>query len=63
MPKSIKKRVLKKTDDTETEVQQKLYSFKDTLKERQTTAIKIGTGILIVIFAVGGFFEIGRAHV
>jgi predicted negative regulator of RcsB-dependent stress response len=56
MPKSIKKRILKKTDDTEIEVQQKLYSFKDTLKERQTTAIKIGAGILIVIFAVGGFF-------
>jgi predicted negative regulator of RcsB-dependent stress response len=56
MPKAIKKRISKKTGDTEVKVQERLSSLKDTLKERQTSAIKIGAGILIVIIAVVGFF-------
>jgi predicted negative regulator of RcsB-dependent stress response len=56
MPKAIKKRISKKTGDTEVEVQERLSSLKDTLRERQRTAVKIGAGILIVIIAVVGFF-------
>jgi predicted negative regulator of RcsB-dependent stress response len=56
MPKAIKKRISKKTGDTELEVQERLSSLKDTLKERQTSAIKIGAGILIAIIAVVAFF-------
>jgi predicted negative regulator of RcsB-dependent stress response len=56
MPKSIKKRISKKTGDTEMEVQERISNLKDTLKERQRTAIKIGAGILIIIIAVVGFF-------
>ncbi len=56
MPKTIKKRISKKSGDTEVKVQERLSSLKDTLKKRQKSAIKIGAGILIVIIAVVGFF-------
>ena len=55
MPKLIKKRVSKKTGDTEVQVQERLSSLKDTLKERQRTALKFGAGIVIIIVAVVGF--------
>ncbi len=55
MPKAIKKRVSKKTTDTEVEVKEKLSSLKDTLRERQRTALIIGTAIAVVIIAVVGF--------
>ena len=55
MPKLIKKRVSKKTSDTEVEVEEKLSSLKDTLKERQKTALTFGAGIVIIIVAVVGF--------
>jgi predicted negative regulator of RcsB-dependent stress response len=51
MPKAIKKRVPRKTDSPEEEVQEKLSSLKDTLRERQGIALKIGIGILIIIIA------------
>jgi predicted negative regulator of RcsB-dependent stress response len=54
MPKAIKKRVSKKTGDTEVEVQERLSSLKDTLKERQRMVLKIGAGIVIIIIAVVG---------
>ena len=54
MPKAIKKRVSKKTGDTEVEVQERLSSLKDTLKERQRMVLKIGAGIVIILIAVVG---------
>jgi predicted negative regulator of RcsB-dependent stress response len=56
MPKLIKKKIPKKATDTEEEVKEKLSSFKDTLIERQQTAVKYGIGVLLVIIAVVGFF-------
>lgn len=55
MPKPIKKRISKKTTDTEEEVKEKISSLRDTLKERQQTALKYGIGILVVIIAAVGF--------
>jgi predicted negative regulator of RcsB-dependent stress response len=55
MPKAIKKRIPKKTDTPEDEVQEKLLSLKDTLEQRQNVALKIGIGILVIIIAVAGF--------
>lgn len=52
MPKAIKKRIPRKTASTETEVQEKLSSIKDTLRERQSTAMKIIIGTLFVIIAL-----------
>jgi predicted negative regulator of RcsB-dependent stress response len=54
MPKLIKRRVSKKTGDTETEVQERLSSLKDTLMERQKTVWKFGAGIVIIIAVVVG---------
>lgn len=56
MPKAIKKRIPKKAADAETEVKERLSTLKDTLRERQKTAVKIGVGILVVIIAIAGFF-------
>lgn len=56
MPKAIKKRVTKKTTNTEVEVKEKLSGLKDTLKERQRTALITGAAIVVVIIAVVGFF-------
>lgn len=52
MPKAIKKKITRKTASTETEVQEKLSSIKDTLRERQSTAMKIFVGILIIMIAL-----------
>lgn len=56
MPKAIKKKIPKKVTDTEEKVKERLSSFKDTLKERQGTALKYGIGVLILLIAVVGFF-------
>jgi len=56
MPKAIKKRIPKKTAYAESEVKERISTLRDTLRERQKTAIKIGAGILVVIIAVAGFF-------
>ena len=56
MPKAIKKKIPKKVTDTEQEVKERLSSFRDTLKEKQQTAIKYGTGVLVLLIAVVGFF-------
>jgi predicted negative regulator of RcsB-dependent stress response len=56
MPKAIKKRISKKTTDTEAEVREKFSTLKDTLRERQQTAMKFGAGILVAIIAVASFF-------
>jgi predicted negative regulator of RcsB-dependent stress response len=56
MPKAIKKRIPKHTADAETEVKERLSTLRDTLRERQKIAVKIGVGILVVIIAVAGFF-------
>ena len=55
MPKPIKKRVPKKTASTETEVKDKLVSLKDTIKERQKTALKYGAGALVIFIAIASF--------
>jgi predicted negative regulator of RcsB-dependent stress response len=55
MPKAIKKRVAKKTDTPEEGVQTTLSNLKDTFLERQSTALKIGIGILVIIIAVVSF--------
>lgn len=55
MPKAIKKRVAKKTDTPEEGVQATLSNLKDTLLERQSTALKIGIGLLVIIIAVVSF--------
>jgi len=55
MPKLIKKRISKKTADSETEVQERFYSFKDTIKEKRQTVIKYAIGILVIAIAIIGF--------
>lgn len=55
MPKAIKKRIPKKTPDTESEVKDKLISLKDTLKGQKKTVLKYGVIILVVIIAISGF--------
>lgn len=52
MPKAIKKRISKKSDAPVEEVQEKLSTLKDTLQQRQSIALKIGLGILLIIAAV-----------
>jgi len=54
MPKSIKKRVSKKTTTTEAEVKDKLTSLKDTIKERKKTAFKYGLSIVVIVIAIVG---------
>jgi predicted negative regulator of RcsB-dependent stress response len=54
MPKLIKKRLPKKTTDTETEVKEKLFSIKDTLKQKRDTALKFGAAVAIIIVAIVG---------
>jgi predicted negative regulator of RcsB-dependent stress response len=56
MPKIIKKRIQKKTTDTEVEVKERLSSLRDTLKERQKTALQYGIVILLILAAFVGFF-------
>jgi len=56
MPKAIKKRIPKKTADAETEVKERISTLRDTLRERQKTAIKIGAGVLVVLIADASFF-------
>ncbi len=55
MPKPIKKRVPKKTASAESEVKDKLVSLKDTIKERQKTALKYGAGVLVIFIAIVSF--------
>jgi tetratricopeptide (TPR) repeat protein len=55
MPKPIKKRITKKTGDTETEVRARLTSLKDALKHRQKTVWKFTAGILVVLAILAGF--------
>ena len=56
MPKQIKKRLPKKSSDTEEEVKDKLVTFVDTFKDRQKKFISYGVVILVIIIAVIGFF-------
>lgn len=55
MPKPIKKRVQKKSADTEQEVKDKLVTLKDTIKKRQKHVFMYGVGILVIIIALVGF--------
>jgi len=55
MPKIIKKRVPKKTIATEDEVKDKLAGLRDTIKERQKTALIYGAVVLVIIIAATGF--------
>jgi tetratricopeptide (TPR) repeat protein len=55
MPKAIKKRISKRTDTPEEEVQERLSTLKDTLQQRQSLALIIGIGILVIIIAGVGF--------
>jgi predicted negative regulator of RcsB-dependent stress response len=54
MPKSIKKRVSKKTKTTEADVKDKLASLKDTIKKRKKTAFKYGLSIVVIVIAIVG---------
>ena len=55
MPKVIKKKISKKIVSAEADVKDRLVSLKDTIKNRQKTAIKYAGVILVIIVAVGGF--------
>jgi predicted negative regulator of RcsB-dependent stress response len=55
MPKQIKKRAPKKTTSTEVDVKDKLASLKDTIRERQKTALKYIAGILVIFIVIVGF--------
>jgi predicted negative regulator of RcsB-dependent stress response len=55
MPKAIKKKIPKKTAPTEAEVTERLSSLKDTLKERQRTALQIGGAVLVIVIALVSF--------
>src|SRR4030042_1048241 len=55
MPKSIKKRVSKKTVTSEADVKNKLVGLKDTLKERKKTALTYGVGILVILIVIVSF--------
>jgi len=55
MPKPIKKRVQKKSADTEQEVKDRLVTLKDTIKERQKHVFIYGVGVLVIIIALVGF--------
>jgi len=57
MPKPIKKKIVKKPIDTETEVKEKITSFKDTLKQRQKTAMMIIIISLIVLAGIAGYLS------
>lgn len=52
MPKAIKKRIPKKIDTPEEEVQEKLSSLKNTLQQRKNTALKLGIGLLVIIVGI-----------
>jgi predicted negative regulator of RcsB-dependent stress response len=52
MPKVIKKRIPKKSLDTETDIKEKLSSFKDTIKERRKATLKYGGVFLVILIAV-----------
>jgi tetratricopeptide (TPR) repeat protein len=52
MPKAIKKRIAKKTTDTESEVREKLTGLKDTIKERQKTVLKFGIAVVAILVAL-----------
>jgi len=55
MPKAIKKRIPKKTEDTEANVREKFSSIKDTLQKRQKTALISGIVVLAVLISIAGF--------
>jgi predicted negative regulator of RcsB-dependent stress response len=55
MPKSIKKRIPKKTVTSEADVKNKLAGLKDTLKERKKTALTYGAGILVILIVIVSF--------
>ena len=56
MPKQIKKRLPKKSSDTEEDVKDKLVTFIDTLKNRQKRLVTYGIVALVIIIAVIGSF-------
>ncbi len=51
MPKAIKKKIVKKSLDTEADVKEKLSSFKNTIKKRQNTALKYISIFLVLLVA------------
>jgi predicted negative regulator of RcsB-dependent stress response len=55
MPKAIKKKVPKKTTNTEAQVKDRLSILKDTIRQRQKAVLKYGALILVVIIAIPGF--------
>ena len=54
MPKPIKKRVSKKTGDTETEVKERLTSLKYALKHQRKTVVKFAAGIIVALGILAG---------
>jgi tetratricopeptide (TPR) repeat protein len=55
MPKPIKKRITKKTGNTETEVKERLTSLKYALKHRRKMVLQSAAGILVVLAVLAGF--------
>jgi predicted negative regulator of RcsB-dependent stress response len=55
MPKPIKKRISKKTGDTETEVKERLTSLKYAMKHRQKTVLKLTAAVVVVLAVLAGF--------
>ena len=54
MPKQIKKRIPKKSSDTEEDVKDKLATFVDTIKYRQKRFISyVIVGLVIIIAVIG----------
>jgi predicted negative regulator of RcsB-dependent stress response len=56
MPKAIKKRIPRKTADTESEVREKLTGLKETIKEKKKTVLKFGIVIIAILAALTVFF-------
>ncbi len=54
MPKAIKKKVSKKTHDTETEVQDRIQDIKKVLEKKQKTLVAYGLITLSAVIVIGG---------
>lgn len=52
MPKAIKKRVLKKTADTEAEIKGRLADLGNTIRQQQKTILKYGSVILAIVIGI-----------
>jgi predicted negative regulator of RcsB-dependent stress response len=56
MPRAIKKKIKKKTVETETEVKDRLSEIKTSLKNRQKTVVTYSVILLIIVAGITAFF-------